>query len=472
MATPLTVDEQCCVLCQTIENSEVVSDALRTTTIHFCENYLHLASSDIRSLVAETIEKKFGINVNEVLGLAKTQNVAEPVIAPEFPTQGWIGDYLRYTDRHEAPDLFHFWVGVSVLHAAIRRSVYFEHGYYHIFPNCYIILVAPPGVCKKSTATNIGVEILQEVSDVTIVREKITPEALISTLSKKVVIAAKAGVNITPTATAFIHAPELAVFLGRETYNEGLIALLTSLYDCHTKWEYTTKVSGKLALHNLHLTLLGATTPDLITRTLPESAIGGGFMSRALFIARENSPRCEPFPAIRDPLLRERLVSTLIDIAQREGQCVQSPDALAWCEEWYKQQRTHICDDMALTGYYERKQSHLIKLAMTLLVSEGSELVITPDTYIRALKILDLTERTMPTAFEQMSKTRAGQGNELVLHFLARHGGRLDHSTLLRKVYGRMDAKQFQGVIATLYEAGFIDVVSTPKREYVLRRLQ
>jgi hypothetical protein len=366
----LTIDEQLLTLCQAVEKATEVTSELRANTLSYLDQYLHLATPEVRTRTIEVVEAKFGVALEQVLGIPK-DDADEPLLHPCLPTGGWLGDYLQYTERHEAPDLFHFWVGVTVLHAALRRNIYFEHGYYRVFPNSYIILVAPPGVCKKSTATNIGVEILQEVPDVNIIREKITPEALISSMASRMVVQTKiGGIQITPSATAFIHAPELSVFLGRETYNEGLIALLTSLFDSHTKWEYTTKASGKSTLHNLHLTLLGATTPDSLSATIPQSAMGGGLLSRTVFVVRESTPRCEPFPMPRDPLIREKLIAVLQDISTLEGQCVQSPDALQWCEVWYRQQRDNVQEDIVLSGYYERKQSHLIKLAMTLLVSE------------------------------------------------------------------------------------------------------
>lgn len=468
----LTLDEQLMTLCQTVEKAEVITDELRTNTLHYLEQYLHLASPHVRTKTIETVEAKFGVELNKVLGVPKDP-IVEPLLHPCLPTTGWLGDYLQYTERHEAPDIFHFWVGVSILHAAIRRNIFFEHGYYRLFPNCYVILVAPPGVCKKSTATNIGVEILQEVPDVNIIREKITPEALVSTLGTRMAIQTKGGTQITPSATAFIHAPELAVFLGRETYNEGLIALLTTLFDSHTKWEYTTKASGKSTLHNIHLTLLGATTPDLLSAVIPESAMGGGFLSRTIFAVKENTPRCEPFPRPRDPLLKEKLIAVLSEISLQDGQCVQSPEALAWCEDWYRKQRERVQEEIALSGYYERKQSHLIKLAMTLLVSDRAALIITPEVYERALKLLDFTEVHMSKAFNKVHKTAIGQDHESILDHLARNHGRLTHSALLRKVYNRMDARRFEAALSTLRQAGMVDEILTKTgkgREYVLRR--
>jgi len=79
------------------------------------------------------------------------------------PKNGWLHEYMSYTSWNEAPAPFHFFVGCAVFGAAMERRVYFNRGYYNLFPNIQLLLVAPTGRCRKSTATNIGVKILQQI---------------------------------------------------------------------------------------------------------------------------------------------------------------------------------------------------------------------------------------------------------------------------------------------------------------------
>src|SRR5262245_54745211 len=44
--------------------------------------------------------------------------------------EGWIRDYLTYTQNQESPTEFHFWVAVSVIGACLGRRVTFDKGYY------------------------------------------------------------------------------------------------------------------------------------------------------------------------------------------------------------------------------------------------------------------------------------------------------------------------------------------------------
>jgi len=458
---PLDIDTQLAVLADQIRKADASNVELRDKVMEYLRTYGDLASPEALGQVHDAIYRKYGIVAGAMPPPAPSEDV--------FPKRGWLREYLTYTARHEAPDLFHFWVGVAVICGAVRRNIYFEQGYYRVYPNFYVVLVAPPGACKKSTATNIGVELLGNVPGVNIIREKITPEGLIVNLHENIKLQTKSGGTVLePSATGFIHAPELAVFLGRQTYNEGIIALLTSLFDCHTKWEYTTRGSGRLTLHNIHITILGATTPDLLTQVIPDSAFGGGFLSRVLFVVRESTDRCEPFPVIRDPLERERLLAKLVAMSAVTGQVVQSDAARAWCVEWYSTQRRQAQDDIALSGYYERKQEHLIKLCMVLLLSYGEELVITPEIYQQALNILNYTEMTMADAFTHVQTTAVGRDHERILRQLASAGGRLRHSELLKRNYGYLSADGFRKAIATLREAGLITEITGKTHEYIL----
>ncbi len=60
----------------------------------------------------------------------------------------WLEGYYHYTKHSEAPDLFHFWTGVSVVAGALRRQVWIDQRYFQWTPNFYIVLVGPAGVSK------------------------------------------------------------------------------------------------------------------------------------------------------------------------------------------------------------------------------------------------------------------------------------------------------------------------------------
>ena len=97
----------------------------------------------------------------------------------------WIESYLKCTEGQESPTLFHLWVAITVLAAALRRNVCIRMGHFKIYPNFYTILVSPSGTCRKSTAISIGDGFLRHVDGINIFRTKLTPEALLTFLKEE-----------------------------------------------------------------------------------------------------------------------------------------------------------------------------------------------------------------------------------------------------------------------------------------------
>src|SRR3989337_970443 len=92
------------------------------------------------------------------------------------PKRGWLHEYLQYTLWSEAPAALHFFVACSVLGAVVGRKAWFSKGYYKVYPNHQIILVAPTGKCRKTSALNLGLGLLRSVEGLNIIADKITPE--------------------------------------------------------------------------------------------------------------------------------------------------------------------------------------------------------------------------------------------------------------------------------------------------------
>lgn len=389
-----------------------------------------------------------------------------------YPTEGWLGKHLKYTINNEAPLPFHFWVGVSVIGGALSRGVYFDKAHYRVYPNHFILLIAPSGRCRKSTAISIGVKLLRNAEAANILAEKITPEALIEALTAKKKVR---GTQIEQDCSGFIHAPELAVFLGKQMYNEGLVALLTGLSDNPDKWEYRTRTKTTVQLTNVNISMLGASTPDWLYDSIPQSAFGGGFMSRILFVVQNRTDRIIPFPLPEDEVLKAWLTEKLKEYAELDMIFTNSSDGDKWYRAWYTKiatERRQI-EDPKLSGYFERKPDHLIRLAMILAVSEGKTTQLTAELYERSLAILNTLEIPMPDAFVSVGESFMGVNARRVLKQLNSAGGKLDHSKLLQKNYRYMDKDQFRKCIDTLHEAGLVDKGTLGKKKvYILKNAE
>ena len=94
---------------------------------------------------------------------------------PRIIQGSWLDEYMHYTRNQESPALFHKWCGISAVGAALERHISIdmgeegEKGAYQVRPNLFIILVADPALCKKSTAIDMMSDLLIEMEAVAVV---------------------------------------------------------------------------------------------------------------------------------------------------------------------------------------------------------------------------------------------------------------------------------------------------------------
>ena len=93
----------------------------------------------------------------------------------------WLESYLIYTAKSEPPILYKTWTAISVIAACMRRKCKFQWGTISVYPNLYIVLVGPPGRCRKGTAMTVGENMLRELG-IKLSSSSITREALVHQL--------------------------------------------------------------------------------------------------------------------------------------------------------------------------------------------------------------------------------------------------------------------------------------------------
>jgi hypothetical protein len=371
------------------------------------------------------------------------------------PASGWIHDYIQHTRQTEPPTVFHFFVAATVIGAVLGRNVFFDKGAYQVFPNLCVMIVAPTGRCRKTSACNMGTKILQKTGT-TLIADKTTPEAFVDAL--------KAQAN----ATGLIYAPELAVFLGKQKYNEGMIPLLTALFDCPQEWISKTLGRGETVLTNVALSALLCSTLDWLKTSIPADSFGGGFMSRFLFVIQDSTSRSFPLPPPLNQDEKKRLTAALSKLKMKRGEFKFTPHADTWYRHWYNE-RPALQGDKQYAGYYERKPDHLIRLAMVMKTATADikEFILTEQDLIAAERVLTWLEAFLPGAFDELASSGVGEDQIRILRHLRMAGGTVEHSTLLRRNSSRMNGEQFRRSMTTLQDAKMVEYNPT-KREYVL----
>jgi len=291
-----------------------------------------------------------------------------------LPQKGWLADYTRVTDDLEACARFRFFSAACVLGSVINNRVFIHRGdpdlLPKLFPNPWVLLLAPPGRGHKTSTINMAVNCMQQaVPDIRVVANKLTPESLIKALAEP---QGKEIIRIGPRdATGLITAPEFSVFFGKQQYNTGLVQLIADLYDYRETWMSDTIMRGRHILKHICISILGASTPKWLQRLLPEDAFSGGFMSRYIIV--EMPPQYlkhRPRPKRLGKTTWADLVHKLSIFRGIEGEMTWTPSGQQYWDDLYERHKPS--GNEQLDAYMDRHTEQILRIAMLLAITEHS----------------------------------------------------------------------------------------------------
>lgn len=365
----------------------------------------------------------------------------------------WLDAYLAYTAEQESPEDFHLWVGISCIAGALRRRVFFNMGYFILYPNLYIVLVSPPGRCKKSTSMRIGREPLSNVVGIEISPDSTTRERLIQDLS---------GSYKDGQSALTAHSTEFASLL--TSSGMDMVVFLTDIYDSPGTWVHKTKSTGTNTIKSPFLNLLGATTPDWISRAMPLDTIGVGLTSRIIFVFHDTPRVRSAIPKLTEEqkLLGQMLANDLNVISTLSGEFTweggEEGPVFKYYDDWYRAhvQNPNPTGDPRLNGYFERKPMHILKLAMVVCASRSDELVFHMKDIEDAISLLERIEPRMSQVFSGVGKNPLHADRETILATIMQTDGGVTEGQLLEKFGYSLRRDELLEVLDTLRIIGAI----------------
>jgi len=232
-----------------------------------------------------------------------------------------------------------------------------------------------------------------------------------------------------------------------------MVTFLTDIYDCpDPSWSHKTKTGGTNTIKAPYLNMEGATTPDWIARSLPLDTIGIGLTARIVFVYQDTPRVRPPFPELSPAQveLEKLLVADLTKISLITGQYTNSPEAKAWYTDWdLRDQQEPRTGDPRLSGYFERKGMHLIKIAMLVAASKRDETVLRVPDYERALALLGHVEPAMAKTFASVGKNPLTLDIEQILAAIMVQPG-IDYGELLGRFKHSVRKDELDEVLSTL----------------------
>lgn len=383
----------------------------------------------------------------------------------------WISAYVEHTEKSEAPELFHFWTGVSVVASCLRRRVWIDERIFQWSPNFYIIFVAPPGVATKSTTIDLGQHMLNEVVARDETRIKMGPNSLTwQALTVHLEQSLEAFEHKSSPSGVYqlcpltINISELGTFL--KPKDTDFMDFLTDMWDGKlrpTPWVHATKTTGTTSIINPWLNIIGCTTPGWMRTNFPAYMIEGGLTSRTIFLYADKKRRLVSYPSqiingTEFMARRARLIEDLNEIASLVGPYDLTREARQFGHRWYVEHWTNRPRDLIsdrYAGYLARKQTHIHKMAMVLAASQRNELFITRADLETSVRIISALENDMKRVFDAIGLSDTGRVAAELLGVL-RCYKQITVVDLYKHVAGRVEKKDFDAALQSLLTCGTV----------------
>lgn len=369
-------------------------------------------------------------------------------ILERVASEGFLRSYIQNCiDSTDAPPVFHLGVGLVILGAAMGNNVRIpSYGHQILYPNIWLVLIAPSGFMRKSTALSLGKSLLVQAVPKRILPDDFTPEKLADILKDEA-----AGIM---TISEFV---KILQILDRD-YNRGAKEMLTELYDSPDHYVIQRKMGGKTTITDAAISLLGATTVGWLEDRVKKRDLEGGFLARFLFLpATERGPRVTEIPDVAHNI-RLSLCDHLRSVAEVKGVADFSLVKKIYNDWEYKYERHIEKDGMPseLTGVYSRAGVTARKLAVIFQASlKPGELKISPGAMQSAMAFVEYIHR----ATAQIARSFGDSWFEKQLikakHFVMSRGGRVKRDDLIRHM--KIKARDLDEVMRTLQESGEIE---------------
>lgn len=364
----------------------------------------------------------------------------------------------EYFLQFESPEIFIDWDYLYAISSCLGRKVWLQEGL-PIFPNEYVIIVAPPAVGKSLPARRLG-EIISSlqvskrkpngdevVEDlVNVVPDCITLERLYEVLEKSgtaIRLPDKDKVPYFHTSVSFLLADEMGLLLKKSERTKDIILFLNAGYDCTSKFKYETKRNGINLVTNLCISFFGCCTPTWMAENIAASYVDEGWSSRVIFVWGEEKRKLTPFytfDASHEQILKE-LRTHFKQIATLVGEVTFTPEAKEYLRHrynstnGYKEQRPN--NDPKLDSYFSRRHLHFQKCCMLMHFAEYTSMTISLDTVKKADAFLGKTELNMNKALNSVSSNPTAKLAEEIMRAIGSSENGLTRPEIVVKFFAR-----------------------------------
>lgn len=379
----------------------------------------------------------------------------------------WLDVYLEYTEGTPSPRILRKWSAIATVAGILERKCWVYTMNSCLYPNMFILLIAPPGV-GKSIAIKSSRYFLEQLPTLSLAPTSLTHKGLIDYLASELCtkqITDEIKNTFIEYHSMIIAAPEFGVLL--PSNDLPFMNCLNDLYDCDNIYHEQTRGGGGLQFPNPHIHILAGTQPKYLGEILPEAAYGLGFTSRIIMVYAGEPVKIPIFKSsIHNKTLQEQLEHDIKVINLMVGKFTPTQEAEEALENWHM-----IESDIdkpihsKLQHYSTRRIAHLLKLCMTYSAIRDNTLEITYEDFTNAKNSLLEAEEYMPEIFKEIgASSQIGQIEEafqFILTIYMKTKKPISEHKLVHFLSTRMPVNQIIFTIDTMVRARIIKVFNS-----------
>lgn len=373
----------------------------------------------------------------------------------------FLKSYADYADRiTDAPPLFHTWTGIALLSAALGNGAWIWSWGRRICANLWIVLLAPSGILRKTTALNIGQGVLMDPAAG--LADRAWPsewsfEGLLQTMAQK------------PAGILFVREFKRFNAALMRDYAGGSKELLVDSYDNPERESRRTKGEGETIVEFPAPTILAATTMDWFEASLQRDDIGGGFLSRLSIIPAKEKGSWKGLGETRsdaDRIQREQLADHLRAVRHGMKGELDISEIKEPFNEWLHAYEDSWAHRMTpeLAGTIARTGANALQLTMIFEADTGSAHALSIDAFERARQMVELSnDQVGDLLAEGLGLSREAKERRTLFAAIRQvYPDALEHSTALKNSHLSADALKRH--INTLIEADqvAVETISRP----------
>lgn len=362
--------------------------------------------------------------------------------------------YRRYTQGNETPEMVHIMLGLATLAGAAGKRYWLDRGFFNVYLNLYILIVAPPGIISKSSSMDLGKDMLKDIG-ATVYDGAITKAKLVEDMVEAIeTCECKDGTCFNHCSVTFMS-DEFNMLLA--SGGTDIVRFLTEIYSTNSSYKDRTKGQGQYEIPYPALTLVGNLVPEWFGKNLANDASSTGLLARFVPIYEDTTRGKYSRPILEKEQLehRSRALEILFNIFNGSGEMKMTKAAEKMYDEWYNRQKIEDTEQVRIAEYLARKiKTHSLKLSALMALGDMRTEVETIDVE-RALDLLEKIDSRLRLAYMMAGTNPHASQINRVLKVLEANKGLTSMKKLARMLRNDVTIDDFKSIISQIQEMGY-----------------